>query len=302
MTQAAFLFPGQGSQTVGMGQALYGTVPAARRLFDEAAEVLGYDLLAVCRDGPAERLNSTVISQPAIFVASLAALESLRASDPAAEAACTATAGLSLGEYTALVFAGALTFAVGLRVVQRRGEAMQAAADATAGGMVSVLGLERDKVEELCAAARGQGLIEVANLLCPGNIAVSGTKAACAEVERLAPERGAMKTIRLAVAGAFHTDLMKPADQALAKALEGVALRPPRIPVWSNVDARPHTEPEEIRGLLIRQVLQPVLWEQTLRNLLAAGIDQFYEIGPGRVLAGLLKRVQRQARCVNVAV
>jgi [acyl-carrier-protein] S-malonyltransferase len=301
MTQAAFLFPGQGSQTVGMARGLYGTVPAARRLFDEAAQILGYDLLAVCFNGPAERLNSTVISQPAIFVASLAALESLRASDPAAEAFCTATAGLSLGEYTALVFAGALTFADGLRLVQRRGEAMQAAADVTAGGMVSVLGLERDKVEELCAASRGQGLIEVANLLCPGNIAVSGTKAACAEVERLAPERGAMKTIRLAVAGAFHTDLMKPADQALAKVLEGVALQPPRLPVWSNVDARPHTVPEEIRGLLVRQVLQPVLWEQTLRNLLAAGIDQFYEIGPGRVLAGLLKRVQRQAKCVNVA-
>jgi [acyl-carrier-protein] S-malonyltransferase len=166
--------------------------------------------------------------------------------------------------------------------------------------MVSILGMEREKVEELCTAARPKGTIQIANLLCPGNIAVSGTKEALDEVERLAPERGAMKTIRLAVAGAFHTDLMKPADEALAAALAGVTLCPPRIPVWSNVDAQPHTDPEEIRDLLVRQVLQPVLWEQTMRNLLAAGIERFYEIGPGRVLAGLLKRAQRQAKCENV--
>jgi [acyl-carrier-protein] S-malonyltransferase len=298
--KVAFLFPGQGSQTVGMGKQLYETLPAARQLFDQAADLLGYRLIDVCATGPAERLNSTVVSQPAIFVASLAALESLRASDPAAEAACVAAAGLSLGEYTALVFAGALTFADGLCVVQHRGQAMQAASDATPSGMVSVLGLERDKVEELCAAARPAGTVEVANLLCPGNTAVSGTKEALDAVERLAPERGAMKTIRLAVAGAFHTWLMKPADEQLAAALAGVPLRPPRIPVWSNVDAQPHTDPEEIRGLLVRQVVEPVLWEQTLRNLLAAGVEGFYEIGPGRVLAGLLKRVKRQVSCQNV--
>jgi [acyl-carrier-protein] S-malonyltransferase len=300
MARTAFLFPGQGSQTVGMGRQLVESLPAARRLFDQAADVLGYDLFDLCANGPAERLNSTAVSQPAIFVTSLAALESLRASETAAETDCVAAAGLSLGEYTALVFAGALSFADGLRVVQRRGEAMQAASDASPSAMVSVLGLEQAKVEELCAAARPKGTIEVANLLCPGNIVVSGTRAACDEVERLAPGLGAMKTIRLAVAGAFHTDLMKPADQKLADALAGVALRPPRLPVWSNVDAQPHTDPEEIRQLLIRQVVQPVRWEQTLRHLLEAGVERFYEIGPGRVLAGLLKRVQRKAECRNV--
>jgi [acyl-carrier-protein] S-malonyltransferase len=283
-----------------MGKQLYDALPAARRLFDDAAEQLGYSLIDVCVHGPVERLNSTVVSQPAIFVASLAALESLRVSDPVAETQCVATAGLSLGEYTALVFAGALTFAEGLRLVNKRGEAMQAAADATPSGMVSVLGLEEPKVEALCVAARPAGLIKVANLLCPGNIVVSGTKAAIEELERLAPEHGAIKTIRLAVAGAFHTALMKPADQALATVLEGVALCTPRIPVWSNVDAQPHTDPTEIRGLLVRQVLEPVLWEKTMRNLLSAGVERFYEIGPGRVLAGLLKRVQRQVACQNV--
>jgi [acyl-carrier-protein] S-malonyltransferase len=299
MSRIAFLFPGQGAQTVGMGRQLCESLPAARRLYDEAAEVLGYDLAAICANGPVERLNSTAVSQPAIFVTSLAALETLRQSDVAAVSGCQAAAGLSLGEYTALVFAGALTFRDGLRVVQRRGQAMQAAADASPGGMVSVLGLEQPQIEELCAAARGAGTLELANLLCPGNIAVSGSRDACDAVQRLAEERGG-RTVRLAVAGAFHTALMRPADHALAEALNTVEMRPPSVPVWSNVDARPHTDPGEIRQLLVRQVLQPVLWEQTLRNLLAQGIDRFYEIGPGRVLAGLLKRVQRKVDCQNV--
>jgi [acyl-carrier-protein] S-malonyltransferase len=283
-----------------MGRQLYETEPAARRLFDDAADILGYKLIDVCFNGPADRLNSTVVSQPAIFVASLAALESLHASEPTADSQCVAAAGLSLGEYTALVFAGALSFADGLRLVQQRGEAMQAASDATSSAMVSVLGLEQAKVEELCAKARSVGLVQVANLLCPSNIVVSGTKAACDEVERLAPEFGAMKTIRLAVAGAFHTAIMRPADQALAAALERVALKPARIPVWSNVDGRPHTEPQEIRDLLVRQVLQPVLWEKTMRALLGEGIERFYEIGPGRVLTPLLKRIDRKVNCQNV--
>jgi [acyl-carrier-protein] S-malonyltransferase len=300
MSRSAFLFPGQGAQSVGMGQQLCATFPAAKRLFNESGEILGYDLAEVCSRGPVEKLNSTVISQPAIFVSSLAALESLRAANPAAETECMATAGLSLGEYTALVFAGAITFKDGLRVVQRRGEAMQQAADATPSAMVSVLGLDQTKVEELCTRARNAGLVEIANLLGPGNIVVSGTRAACEEIERLAPDMGAMKTIRLAVAGAFHTALMKPADQQLAVVLETVDIRAPRIPVWSNVDAQPHSDPKEIRCLLTQQVLQPVLWERTLRNLLATGVNRFYEIGPGRVLTGLLKRVERKANCQNV--
>ncbi|HEX5271005.1 MAG TPA: ACP S-malonyltransferase [Gemmataceae bacterium] len=299
MPQVAFLFPGQGAQAVGMGRQLCDTLPAARRLFDEAAEVLGYDLAAVCAGGPQERLNSTAVSQPAIFVSSLAALESLRAGQPDVVASCTGAAGLSLGEYSALVFAGALTFRDALRVVRQRGEAMQAASDATPSGMVAVLGPDEAAVRDLCNHARGGGVLQPANFLCPGNIVVSGDRAACEAVERLAESAGG-RTMRLSVAGAFHTALMKPADDALARALAGAEMRPARLPVWSNVDAAPHTDPEEIRRLLVRQVVEPVLWEQTLRNLLAAGFDRFYEIGPGRVLAGTLKRVQRKAECYNI--
>jgi [acyl-carrier-protein] S-malonyltransferase len=299
MAKIAFLFPGQGAQTVGMAKPLCDSLPAARKLFDEAAGVLGYDLLELCTNGPKEKLDSTAVSQPAIYVASLAALESLRAQTPEVEAECVAAAGLSLGEYTALAYAGVLSFADGLKLVKQRGEAMQAASDATPSGMVSILLLPVDKIEELCGKARSAGTIQIANLLCPGNTVVSGTKSACDEIEKLAAEAGA-KTVRLAVAGAFHTDIMKPADQKLAAALTQSTLQPARLPVWSNVDAKPHTEPAEIRDLLVRQVLQPVQWEATMRGLLAAGVTKFYEIGPGRVLAGLLKRVDRKIECVNV--
>jgi [acyl-carrier-protein] S-malonyltransferase len=300
MSKSAFLFPGQGAQYVGMAKSLCDSHPAARRLFDEASAILGYDLFTTCVDGPKEKLDSTAVSQPAIYVASLAALETLRQQQPDAEASCAAAAGLSLGEYTALAFAGVFSFTDGVRLVQARGQAMQAASDATPSGMVSVLGLDLAKVEDLCAKAREHGVMQVANHLCPGNIVVSGSAQACDAVERLAPEFGAMKTIRLAVAGAFHTDIMRPADNQLAAALERIALVPARVPVWSNVDASPHTDPAEIRALLVRQVLQPVQWERTMRGLLQAGVTKFFEIGPQRVLAGLLKRVDRKAECVNV--
>jgi len=300
MPRTAFLFPGQGAQAVGMGAALCEASPAARELFARASAVLGYDLLAVCAAGPADRLNATDVSQPAIFAASLAALEHLRATEPDAAADVVAAAGLSLGEYTALVFAGALSFADGLKVVKARGEAMQAAAEATPSGMIALLGPELAEVESLVAEARAAGTLEIANYLCPGNTVVSGVRAAVERVEQLCRERGGIKATRLSVAGAFHTAIMKPADAALAAALAGVELRPPAVPVWSNVDARPHTDPAEIRDLLVRQVVSPVRWEDTTRGLLAAGVERFYEIGPGRVLAGLMKRVHRKADFRNV--
>ena len=297
----AVLFPGQGAQYVGMAKDLTSNLPAAKALYDEAASILGYDLLDLCANGPAKSLNATDISQPAIFTASLAALEQLKIQDPVLVTEAQATAGLSLGEYTALVFAGAMSFADGLKLVQARGRAMQAAAEATPSGMVSIIGLEAPEVETLVAEARTNtgAVIEVANLLCPGNTVVSGTAAGIDEVVMLAEAR-CLRAVRLAVAGAFHTSIMQPADQTLADVLAGIPMSTPRIPVWSNVDAKPHTDPAEIKSLLVRQVLTPVLWEATLRGLLEGGFDKFAEVGPGRVLAGLLKRVHRKAEIVNV--
>ncbi|HEX3997526.1 MAG TPA: ACP S-malonyltransferase [Pirellulales bacterium] len=297
MSKIAFLFPGQGAQTVGMGRQLAESLPAARALFDRANSLLGYDLAKICFEGPAHALDSTVHSQPALFVAGLAAVESLKAGNPAAVENCQAAAGLSLGEYTALVFAGAIEFEDGLRVVQTRGEAMQDAADRMPSGMVSILGLDRVAVEQLCADASGGELLQVANLLCPGNIAVSGTKAACARVAEMATAAGAMRAVPLAVAGAFHTSIMQPAVERLAAALAEAPIRRPRIAVVSNVDAQIHDDPQEIRNLLVRQVVSPVLWEDSQRALLASGCDEFYEVGPGRVLRGLLKRIERKIPC-----
>ncbi len=299
MGKVALLFPGQGAQHVGMGRTIAARFPAARALYDQASEILGYDLAERCFEGPATQLDTTATSQPAIFVTSLAALEMLRAENPQAAESCQVTAGLSLGEYTALVFAGALSFADALRVVERRGQAMQQAADATPSGMVSVLLLDREKVESIRGRAAEAGVLEIANYLCPGNLVLSGEKAACAKAEELAAQEGG-RGVPLAVAGAFHTKLMKPADLRLAEALAKVPIAPPRIPVISNVNAQAHDDPEQIRENLVRQVVSPVRWEDSMRAMLERGIDEFYEIGPGRVLRGLLKRIDRKAVCHTV--
>lgn len=286
-----------------MGRQAAESSPTVRQLFDRANSVLGYDLAQLCFSGPADRLDSTVISQPALYVCSFAALEMLRAQQPELIEQCQIAAGLSLGEYTAIAFAGAVDFETGLRLVQRRGEAMQAAADATPSGMVSLLGLELAVIEKLCDDARGPGeVLQVANLLCPGNIVVSGHKSACERVADLAVNAGAMKAIPLAVAGAFHTPIMQSAVEKLADALASVTFSAPRIPVVSNVDAAPHRDPEEMRALLVKQVVSPVRWEESIRYLLAGGYAPLWEIGPGRVLRGLMKRIDRKAACDGITV
>jgi [acyl-carrier-protein] S-malonyltransferase len=283
-----------------MGRTLCEDLPSARRLFDRAEEILDFDLAAACIEGPAERLEATDVSQPAIFVASLAALEDLKLKQPEVVAACAGAAGLSLGEYTALVFAGALDFESGLRVVQRRGRAMQAAAVATASGMTSVLGLEEPAVDELCRRLAPFGRLWKANLLGPGNIVVSGERGALARLDLIATELGAARIIPLAVAGAFHTPLMKPADDQVAEALAAIAITSPRFPIYSNVDAAPHSDPDDLRRTLVAQVTAGVRWEDSIRQMLADGFDTFYEIGPGRVLTGLLKRIDRKVPCTSI--
>jgi [acyl-carrier-protein] S-malonyltransferase len=299
MSRTAFLFPGQGAQHVGMGKTLASEYPAADALFDQANEILGYDLKKLCFEGPSEELDSTVISQPAIFVTSLAALEKLKADSPDVVANCEMAAGLSLGEYTALVFAGAMSFEEGLKVVQKRGQAMQDAADATPSGMASVLMLDLPGVEKVRDEAASVGIIEIANYLCPGNLVLSGSKAAIEKAVDLAEAENA-RVIPLAVAGAFHTSIMQPADDRLAESLATVDMGSPRIPVVSNVDAQTHNDAAELKDVLVRQVISPVRWEDSVRSMLDSGIEEFYEIGPGRVLTGLLKRIQRKVPCTVI--
>lgn len=299
MSRIGFLFPGQGAQHVGMGKQLVQAYPAADALFHQANEILGYDLRSLCFEGPCEDLDSTVYSQPGIFVTSLAALEKLKVDSPEVVANCQMAAGLSLGEYTALVFAGAMSFEEGLKVVQKRGQAMQAAADSTPSGMASVLMLDLADVEKIRDQAQSEGIIEIANYLCPGNLVLSGSRAAIEKAVDLAEAAGA-RVVPLAVAGAFHTQIMQPADEQLQAALAGVEMRAPSIPVVSNVDAQPHSSPEDLKNVLVRQVVSPVRWEESVRAMLDSGIEEFYEIGPGRVLTGLLKRIQRKIPCTVI--
>ena len=307
----AVLFPGQGAQAVGMLGDWIDGHPSAARLFSRAADLLGYDLAAICRAGPAHVLDTTAVSQPAILVTSLALLEVLRARDADKPGGCpvdgaVVTAGLSLGEYTALVFAGAIDFDDAVRLVDVRGRAMQACAEARPGSMVAVLGLDRERIVHLCDEVRGDDVLEVANVLCPGNVVASGSAAACERLRDAATAAGAMKCVTLGVAGAFHTNLMQPAVAELAAALARTPIHAPRIPVVSNVDAQPHTDPEEIRRLLARQVVGVVEWQASMERLLADlagggfGVRSLWEVGPGRVLRGLAKRIDRRVPCSGV--
>jgi [acyl-carrier-protein] S-malonyltransferase len=294
------LFPGQGAQTVGMGRWLYENHPAAKELFTSASDVLGYDLAALCFEGPEQKLAETRFSQPALFLVGIAAATVLQQQRPDLMAKINVAAGLSLGEYTAVCFAGGLGFADALRLVHRRGEAMQAASDAVDSGMASVLGLGLDTIEELCQQCReGDEVLQPANLLCPGNIAVSGHKTAIDRLEPVATEAGAMKVVRLSVAGAFHTSLMAPAMESLSAALAEMPISDTRIPIYSNVDAKPHKSAAEIRDLLSRQVVSPALWEASVRQMMGDGVAGFVEAGTGRVLRATLKRIHRKTPIVR---
>jgi len=305
-SKVSFMFPGQGAQFVGMCGDLCKEVPKAKELFDTASAILGYDLLERCVEGPKELLDSTEVSQPAIFVASMAAVEKLRQEEgQEAIDAATCAMGLSLGEYSALCFADAISFEDGVKVTNARGKAMQEAADAVNSGMVSVIGLKKEKVDELCkvASEKSGESIRIANYLCNGNYAVSGSIKACDVVADIAkPDFKARMTVKLAVAGAFHTDFMAPAVSALEEVLATVEIRKPRIPVISNVDAKSHSDPTVIKKLLATQVTSPVLWENTMESMLGKDFESAFELGPGKVTAGILKRFDKTAKCTNIEV
>ena len=284
-----------------MGLEIARSFPAAADIYQKANNLVGYDLRKICFEGPAEQLNSTTISQPAIFTTSAAILEALRAGPAASDLVPDITAGLSLGEYTALYAADLISFEDTLALVQKRGQAMQAAADATEGAMVSVIGLDEEKTNTLCDRASQGELLEPVNFNCPGQIVISGTKAACARAEELAPQFGAIKAVTLEVAGAFHTQMMSSAADALQEALANCRISPPAAPkVIANINAEYYTTAEEIAQGLKKQLTCPILWQKSMERLLADGVEKFYEIGPGRVLTGLMRRINRKTKVINI--
>jgi [acyl-carrier-protein] S-malonyltransferase len=280
-----------------MAEDLYESVGRARELFDLAGTVLGFDLARVAFQGPEEELKQTRVTQPAIFVHSVILNELLqeRGLRPAM------AAGHSLGEYSALVSAGAMDFADALQVVKVRAEAMQEAGEKNPGTMAAVIGLEATVVEEVCReVSESVGVVEPANFNSPGQVAISGTVEGVRAAGEILSERGAKRVVELTVSGAFHSPLMHMAREAVAEALSSIEIRPTRIPVYANVTGKPMTRPEEIRRLLEEQITSPVRWVEIVENMIADGAERFYEVGPGTVLKGLLRRIDRSKRCTSI--
>ncbi|HTZ56624.1 MAG TPA: ACP S-malonyltransferase [Acidobacteriaceae bacterium] len=298
MSKIAFLFPGQGSQNVGMGRELASAFPLARQTFQEANEALGFDITDLCFNGPAEQLSLTEFTQPAIFTVSVALLRVLT------EAGITAdyVAGHSLGEYSANVAAGVIEFAAAARTVRQRGQLMQQAVPAGEGAMAAILGLRSDLVTVICGdATREAGApVEPANLNSPEQIVISGAAAAVERAAALAKERGAKRTVMLPVSAPFHCSLMQPAQEALAPILHEMRFANAKIPVVVNVDATLITEGAALRDALIRQVTGAVRWTESIQLLIAQGVTTFLEVGPGKVLSGLMRQIDRSQKCMQI--
>ena len=295
MSKTALLFAGQGAQVVGMGKDLAAAFPVAQAWFDRANAALGYDLTSICFNGPEADLTKTENAQPGIFLVSWIAFELLKARVPNLQ--FDATAGLSLGEFTALTAAGTMTFEDGLRLVRQRGRFMQEACDVTQGGMAAVIGLDEAPTREVCTEA---GVV-LANLNCPGQLVISGAAEKIGRACELAKARGAKRAIPLPVAGAYHSPLMASAQPKLQQELAKTKLAPPAVLVVSNVTAQPHAAPDQIAARLVEQVTSSVRWEESMRYLLAQGFTRFIELGPGAALSGFMKRISKEAQPFNVA-
>lgn len=297
MKKIAFVFPGQGSQTVGMGQEFAAKHPAARRIFDQADEALGYALSELCFVGPEEELKLTYHTQPAILTTSLALYEVFKEQAPKP----AYVAGHSLGEYSALVAAGALEFTEAVQTVRKRGQLMDEAVPAGQGAMAAVMGGERELVGQVCDEVSLTGhAVQMANMNCPGQIVISGAKESVEEASARLKAAGIRRVIPLVVSGPFHSDLMKPAASKLAHVLEKVNFQTAKVPVVTNVDARPVMLGEDIEHALIEQVFSPVLWEDSVQWMIEAGVNTFVEIGPGKVLSGLIKKINKDVQILSV--
>ena len=292
----AFIFPGQASQYVGMGKDLYDQFSIAKTYFDRANEIMKTDLKKICFEGPEEELKKTCVTQPALFVHSVIVAEILKEKGFKPEG----VAGHSLGEYSALAAVNGFSFEAGLELVKKRSELMYSAGIEKPGTMAAIIGLEAEQVNELCGSVADSGIIQPANYNSPGQIVVSGDITAVKKVMELALKAGAMKAVELVVSGAFHSPLMEDARQGLKEALEKTTINDTEVPLYSNVEAVAVHEKDKIRDLLFRQLISPVRWQESMENMIKDGYDQFYEIGPGRVLKGLLKRISRQTPCREI--